>query len=107
VPRKKIDLEGIRETDAKADELAARCPNIRPMNPSDLEAALGLRKAAFSPAEVAQLLGLHPEHVRKMIRTGKLPAAKMGGAWRVSRSDLEAYYQAKGGGQLFEDDQKD
>ncbi len=100
---KKVDLEGIREVDAKVDALVAKYPNLRKMTEADLVNALTPPplKEAYSAVEVAAILGFHPEHVRKMIRTGKLPAAKLGGAWRVSRADLERYYQAQGGGELF------
>lgn len=101
---KKIDLEGIREVDAKADALVAQYPNLRRMTEADLVNALTPPpiKEAYSAVEVAAILGFHPEHVRKMIRTGKIRAAKLGGAWRVSRADLERYWRDQGGGELFQ-----
>lgn len=100
---KRIDLDGLREVDAKADALVAKYPNLRRMTEADLVNALTPPpiKEAYSAVEVAAILGFHPEHVRKLIRTGKIQAAKLGGAWRVSRADLERYYRAQGGGELF------
>ena len=37
---------------------------------------------------VAIILGFHPEHVRRLIRTGRLRAALVGGDYRVALSDL-------------------
>ena len=101
--RRKLDLEGIREVDAKADALVAKYPHVRKMTESDLVNALGppTIQEVYTAVEVGAVLNLHPEHVRKMIRSGKIPAAKIGGTWRVSKSDLAAYYRARGGGELF------
>lgn len=60
-----------------------------------------LSQALFTPDEAAQLLRTHVEHVRRLIRSGKLKAAKFGRRWKISRADLDAYYQAHGGGKLF------
>jgi excisionase family DNA binding protein len=41
--------------------------------------------------EVAERLGLHPESVRKMVRSGRLPAFKAGRSWRFDAEDLQAW----------------
>ena len=38
--------------------------------------------------QVAIILGFHPEHVRRLIRTGRLHATLVGGDYRVLVSDL-------------------
>jgi excisionase family DNA binding protein len=38
--------------------------------------------------QVAIILGFHPEHVRRLIRTGRLRAALVGGDYRILLSDL-------------------
>ena len=38
--------------------------------------------------QVGIILGFHPEHVRRLIRTGRLRAALVGGDYRVALSDL-------------------
>lgn len=38
--------------------------------------------------QVAIILGFHPEHVRRLIRTGRLRAVLVGGDYRVALSDL-------------------
>ena len=59
------------------------------------------QKQTYSVAEAAELLGIHPETLRALLRKGELKAAKFK-QWRISRADLEAFYKARGGGDLFE-----
>jgi excisionase family DNA binding protein len=40
--------------------------------------------------EASALLGLHYMTVYRYVRTGRLPARRVGGGWRVRRSDLDA-----------------
>jgi len=49
----------------------------------------------LSVPEVAELFGLHPESVRKMVREGRLPAFKAGRSWRFDRRELEAWRQRR------------
>lgn len=39
----------------------------------------------MAPEHAAVLLMLTDDHVRRMCRTGKLPAVKIGAEWRISR----------------------
>jgi excisionase family DNA binding protein len=50
-------------------------------------------KQLLTPKEVAHLLGLHPDSVRRAIRSGELEAVRIGprGRYRVSRSAIAAY----------------
>ncbi len=43
--------------------------------------------------EAAELMHLHPETVKRLARTGRIVAAKMGGVWRFRVSALEDYWQ--------------
>ena len=47
------------------------------------------------------MLSCHKETIRRAIKEGSLRAAKLGRGYRVSRLDLEAFWQAQGGGALF------
>lgn len=47
--------------------------------------------------QVATLLGMHPESVRKMVREGRLPAFKAGRSWRFDRAEIETWLRARGG----------
>ena len=40
--------------------------------------------------EVADLLRVHPNTAKKLCQTGKLPAVKVGRAWRVQRKAVKA-----------------
>jgi excisionase family DNA binding protein len=58
-------------------------------------------KTTFTLAEAADLLSCHRETLRRAIRSGDLRAAKLGRGLRISRFDLEAFWTASGGGDLF------
>ena len=63
-------------------------------------------KTTFTLAEAATLLSCHPETLRRAIRKGELQAAKLGRGFRISRADLEAFWTASGGGDLFGKDEE-
>ena len=60
------------------------------MTAADLPAPL------LKPAEVARVLNVTVTQVYTLMRSGDLPALKIGkkGVWRVSRETLEAYLAA-------------
>ena len=82
---------------------AAAAWGIDPANPqADLEAARAAAAAQQSPetqvrnytvAEVAKLLSCHPNTVRDLIATKKLPHFKIGTDYRVRHVDLMAFTQ--------------
>ncbi len=41
--------------------------------------------------EAASLSGYHPEHLRELIREGKVKARKVVTVWQIDRASLEAY----------------
>ena len=42
----------------------------------------------LTPEESAAMLKMHLDSVRRLLRQGKLPGVKVGGAWRIPRSTL-------------------
>src|SRR2546423_6701818 len=54
----------------------------------------------LSPREVAERLGANLRSVQRWIATGKLPAHRVGGRWRVA---IDAIEQFSGGGPAPED----
>lgn len=64
-------------------------------------------KTTFTLAEAAKLLSCHPETLRRAIRKGELQAAKLGRGFRISRTDLQAFWTANGGGELFGKESED
>jgi excisionase family DNA binding protein len=48
-------------------------------------------------SDVAELLNVTPSQVYHMVRSGELPAIKVGGRgqWRIERSRLEEYIERK------------
>jgi len=45
----------------------------------------------ITTAEAAKLSRYHPEHVRRLIKAGKIKAQKFGEVWQIDRSSLLAY----------------
>ena len=41
--------------------------------------------------EAAELAKYHPEHIRKLIKSGKVKARKFGQVWQVDQASLLAY----------------
>ena len=63
---------------AMAVALAGLDPSVE-VDPESLE--VGTR-------QVGIILGFHPEHVRRLIRTGRLRASLVGGDYRIALADL-------------------
>lgn len=55
----------------------------------------------YTVPEAAKLLGMHVQTMRKAIRDGKIKAATVGRVKKISRAELERYWKAQGGGELF------
>jgi excisionase family DNA binding protein len=61
-------------------------------------------KTTFTLGEASQLLSCHKETLRRAIMEGRLRAAKLGRGYRISRVDLQVFWIAMGGGELFDRD---
>ena len=60
-----------------------------------------MTKTTFTLAEAAALLSCHVETLRRVIKNGTIPAARLGREYRISRTDLQAFWTARGGSELF------
>ena len=60
-----------------------------------------MTKTTFTLAEAASLLSCHVETLRRAIKTQALPAARLGREFRISRTDLQAFWTERGGSDLF------
>lgn len=49
----------------------------------------------YTVEETAEILQVHIDTVRKYIKSGALRAAKIGKAYRVQESDLQAFIEAR------------
>jgi excisionase family DNA binding protein len=59
-----------------------------------------MKKIWITTAEASELSGYHPDHVRRLIRSGEIKAQKFGIVWQVSRASLLSYLhemEGKGG----------
>lgn len=64
-------------------------PNHRPPKERMIEGEL--RKDYYTIYEVAELLGFHHKTIRRMIKSGELPAKKYGKEWRIRKTELEEF----------------
>jgi excisionase family DNA binding protein len=48
----------------------------------------------ITSAEAAELSGYHPEHLRRLVREGRIKARKFGNVWQIDRKSLLAYLEA-------------
>jgi excisionase family DNA binding protein len=62
-----------------------------------------MKQRALSLKDSASILGVHPDTIRRAIKTGKLKAAKIGRDYRIAKSELERYFKSMGGTILFWD----
>ncbi|MCC8193115.1 MAG: helix-turn-helix domain-containing protein [Deltaproteobacteria bacterium] len=60
-----------------------------------------MQKTTFTLAEAADVLSCHKETLRRAIQSGDLRAARLGREYRISRADLQVFWTAQGGGELF------
>ncbi len=74
-----------KDTTMKESKPNHRPPKVRIIDQTALD------RDFFTVYEVADLLGFHWQTVRKMIKSGELPAKKYGREWRIRKADLEAF----------------
>lgn len=102
-----IKLEGVRRAKAhlrRAKQLhddQGRKP--RPVPLMELDPMTD--KQVYTVNEAAELLSLNVQTVRRWCRDGELQAAKIGRHYRISRPALEDFWRARGGGELFADEE--
>lgn len=81
--------EAVALTADRAKAMGVALAGLDPSVEVDPEAlVVGTRSAAI-------ILGFHPEHVRRLIRTGRLQAALVGGDYRVSLDDLWPFLEVR------------
>lgn len=107
--KRPLDMDAIKQARTNLDRIAREHPYMidhdrAKWTEEDIAAmTIDPAKPTYTMEEVAELLGVHKETVRREVRRGVLKAAKVGRVLVVSRTDLADYYQAKGGGRLFSD----
>lgn len=53
----------------------------------------GYMEKLLSIEDISEILGLEYKSIYRLIRSGELPAARIGRVYRVSRADLEAFLE--------------
>ena len=69
-------------------------PNHRPPKERSIDSE-ALERDFYTLQDVADLLGFHYNTIRRMVKSGELPAVKFGKAWRVRKADLEQFATPK------------
>ena len=60
-----------------------------------LPGAGGINVPFYTPPQAAELIGIHEESVRRLIRQKKLRGFKVGKGWRIRQIDLDEYLDGK------------
>jgi len=50
----------------------------------------------YTLEQVAKLLQVSQRTIIRLIKTGRLPAVRVGKQWRIARSDLQEYLRSSG-----------
>lgn len=61
------------------------------------DAEVNVAELDLSTRMAATVLGFHPEHVRRLIRGGRVPARRVGGDYRIRVDDLWPLLEARHG----------
>ena len=76
------DAEAIALTADRAKAMAVALAGLAD------DAPVALSGMELSVRQAATVLGFHPEHVRRLIRSGRLRARRAGGDYRIAMDDL-------------------
>lgn len=60
-------------------------------------------QATLTVKQLAEVLQKSPNTVSRWVREGYIPAAMLGGQYRISIADLNVWWQSRGGHMLFDD----
>jgi len=88
---------GMRRPEPEAVALTADRAKAMAVALAGLDASADVDPEALTVGtrQVAIILGFHPEHVRRLIRTGRLRASLVGGDYRVVLSDLWPFLEVR------------
>lgn len=95
-------LESKTMNDEEFEKLKEKVASLSDQDKMRLLSRL-IDKPVMKTSDVASLVGMTEESVRRWIRAGDLPAIKTGDGYRISRADLSRFWKERGGGQLFID----
>lgn len=56
------------------------------------------RKGSVGIQTAAEILGCHPDTVRRLIRSGKIDAFKVGRDWRIAKAVLREFMRLRASG---------
>jgi excisionase family DNA binding protein len=79
---RRSELEAVAVTADRTKAMAVALAGL----PDD--AAVNIADLELTVSRAATVLGFHPEHVRRLIRGGRLRARRVGGDYRIRLNDL-------------------
>lgn len=84
-------------TELQAKRLDRLAEKIKQLPQHRQEQLMSELKAVYTVTEAAEILAVHPETIRRLLREEKIEGAKIGDNWRVSARAINAYWKAQGG----------
>lgn len=54
-----------------------------------------MEKLFYTPLEVAKLMGIRPETVYILIRSGEMPAMRVGSRFKILKEDFNAWVRSR------------
>lgn len=99
-----IDLDLVRQGDAHLKRAKRLNPNVT-ARPVEVAQIVTTQRQAFTAPELARLVGVHPQTIRRAIEAGELKAAQSGqhGHFRISRTEAQQWWKGRGGGTLWDE----
>ncbi len=52
-----------------------------------------IQREAYTPIEIAYMMGIHVRKVRKLVKDGVIVGRKVDGSWIIGRDNLIAYFK--------------
>lgn len=97
-----IDLDLVREGDQHLKRAKRLNPNVT-TRPVEVAQIITGQRQTFTVPELARLVGVHPQTIRRAIEAGELKAAQSGqhGHFRVSHAEAQIWWTQRGGGVLL------
>lgn len=59
-----------------------------------------MNKTYYTPSEIADMLDVSAQTIRRLCRNGKIRAMRVGILWKISHTDLNDYLTSNGGSPL-------
>jgi excisionase family DNA binding protein len=62
---------------------------------SEVKKMMEIQRQMYSVKEIAIMLGLSERTIFRLMKAGKIQAVRIGGQWRIPRSEVEKYIKVE------------